>query len=41
MYPDTFQGFAIHSAAEWNSPKKIEVSIEHRVTWLFIGCSNP
>ncbi|KAH8888389.1 GroES-like protein [Thozetella sp. PMI_491] len=24
MYPDTFEGFAIPSAAEWNRPKRIE-----------------
>lgn len=25
MYPDTFEGFAVHSADEWNKPKRHEV----------------
>ncbi|CAI4212146.1 unnamed protein product [Parascedosporium putredinis] len=27
MYPDTFEGFAVHSADKWNQPKRFEAKI--------------
>lgn len=40
MYPETFDGFAIHSAAEWDRPKRFTVSLTKIVVIYATNCTN-